>query len=236
MTRAKRSLDLIVAAGGLILLAPLFLIVAASIRLEDGGPVFFRQVRVGRHGLRFRIWKFRTMVADAERHGTSLTLERDRRITRVGHFLRASRIDELPQLLNVVKGEMSLVGPRPELPQYVAGYGPAERSALDFTPGITDPASIEYRHEAAVLGAAEQPEEFYRRHILPAKIRISVEYAQKSTLFSDVAVMGRTLMNVAGQTLRLGSPPAEGLRGHSLPARQPERSTGASKGRTGSNP
>jgi lipopolysaccharide/colanic/teichoic acid biosynthesis glycosyltransferase len=133
MSRAKRAFDVAGASLGLLALAPLFVLVAALIKLQDGGPAFFRQVRVGRHGRRFRIWKFRTMVMDAERRGGTLTVGDDPRITRLGRMLRSSRIDE-PQLLNVLAGEMSLIGRRPEVPKYADLYGPFERSVLGLTP------------------------------------------------------------------------------------------------------
>jgi lipopolysaccharide/colanic/teichoic acid biosynthesis glycosyltransferase len=193
MSTAKRALDVVGASLGLLALAPLFALVAALIKLQDGGPVFFRQVRVGRYGRHFRIWKFRTMVMDAERRGGTLTVGDDPRITRLGHVLRTSRIDELPQLLNVLAGEMSLIGPRPEVPKYADLYGPFERNVLVLTPGMTDPASIKYRHESTVLGQMDDPEAFYVNAVMPDKIRLNLEYAARATIWSDLLVIGRTI-------------------------------------------
>jgi lipopolysaccharide/colanic/teichoic acid biosynthesis glycosyltransferase len=182
---------------GLVVLAPLFVLVGIAIRLDvrngAGGPVFFAQERVGRYGVRFRMWKFRTMRVNAERSGAQLTVGADSRITRVGRWLRRSKIDELPQLFNVLRGEMSLVGPRPEVPRYVALYDDAERVVLDLVPGITDPASIRYRDEASVLAHAADPERCYIDEIMPEKIRINLEYAERATPFSDLLVILSTL-------------------------------------------
>lgn len=190
---AKRAFDLFWALLGLALLSPLLLLVAAAVKLEDGGPVFFRQLRVGRGGRPFRIWKFRTMVTDAERAGRSITVGRDPRITRLGHFLRRAKLDELPQLMNVVAGEMSLVGPRPEVPQFVALYTQAQRAILDLRPGITDLASIKYRNESELLAQAEDPDEAYVQRIVPDKIRINLGYAAQAGLWSDFRVILATL-------------------------------------------
>ncbi|MGH7504213.1 MAG: sugar transferase, partial [Longimicrobiales bacterium] len=151
MTRTKRLLDLVLAIAGLLVLWPVFLGIAAAIKLDDRGPVFFRQTRVGRHGRPFRIWKFRTMVPRAEQLGSPITVDGDARVTRAGARLRACKADELPQLFNILAGEMSLVGPRPELPRYVEGYTDEQRRVLELMPGITDPASLRYRDEGALL-------------------------------------------------------------------------------------
>ena len=176
----KRLLDLAASAAGLLALAPLILAIAAAIKADDGGPVFFRQERVGRGGKPFRIWKFRTMVVDAERRGRSLTVGADPRITRVGDVLRRYKLDELPQLWNVLVGEMGLVGPRPEVPRYVALYDEAQRAILALRPGITDMASIKYRHEAEVLSRSPDPERTYVEEIMPDKIRINLASADDS--------------------------------------------------------
>lgn len=192
MKTSKRVFDLCLAIPGLLLLAPLFLLIALLIKLDDGGPVFFRQERVGYRGRRFRIWKFRTMRVDAERQG-SLTVGDDPRITRAGRWLRKFKLDELPQLINVILGEMSLVGPRPEVPKYVALYGEAELPVLDLVPGITDPASIAFRNESEILGRALDPETMYVESIMREKIRINLEYAGKATVWTDFLVILRTL-------------------------------------------
>ena len=187
MTAAKRVMDLAGATVGLALLWPVLLAIAAAIRLEDGGAVFFRQTRVGERGVPFRIWKFRSM--SATRPGREITTAGDPRITRVGGWLRRFRLDELPQLFNVLAGEMSLVGPRPELPQFVEGYSTAERPVLDFRPGITDPASLRFRDEGALLAAAADPVGTYRTRILPEKLRVSLAYARRATPLTDVGVL-----------------------------------------------
>jgi lipopolysaccharide/colanic/teichoic acid biosynthesis glycosyltransferase len=188
---AKRLFDIAVSLLALLLLALPMLALAAWIRLDSPGPVFFRQQRVGRHGVPFAIHKFRTMRADAG--GLPLTVGADARITRAGRWLRRTRLDELPQLLDVLAGHMSLVGPRPEVPRYVALYPPALRDrALAVRPGITDPASLEHLDEAALLAAAADPEREYVERILPRKVAQAAAYAERATLASDVAVLART--------------------------------------------
>lgn len=193
MTRGKRLFDLFWTVTGLLVLSPMLAVVSLIIRVVDGGPVFFRQERVGYRGKRFRIWKFRTMVVDAEKKGMPLTVGRDARITRLGHWLRRLKIDELPQLLNVLKGDMSLVGPRPEVPQYVALYDSFQRQVLDLVPGITDPASLKYRHESDLLARASDPQRTYVEQIMPEKIRLNLEYARRATVWTDFLVIIRTL-------------------------------------------
>jgi lipopolysaccharide/colanic/teichoic acid biosynthesis glycosyltransferase len=190
---AKRLFDLIAAGLGLALLALPGLLVALAIKLDSPGPVFFRQERVGRGGRPFRIHKFRTMRVDAERQG-QLTVGADARITRVGAFLRAHRLDELPQLIDVLQGTMSLVGPRPEVPRYVAHYPAALKDlVLSVRPGITDPASLRFRNESAQLAAAADPEREYIDVILPAKLACAADYAAHASLWTDLGVVLRTL-------------------------------------------
>lgn len=191
---AKRLFDLIVAALALALLAPVLLVVALAVKLDSPGPVFFRQERVGRGGRPFRIHKFRTMQADAPARGPAVTIGRDPRITRVGHLLRHYRLDELPQLIDVLTGQMSLVGPRPEVPRYVAHYPPALREqVLAVRPGITDPASLEHIDEASLLAQAADPEREYVEVILPRKLARQADYAARATLASDLRVILETL-------------------------------------------
>jgi lipopolysaccharide/colanic/teichoic acid biosynthesis glycosyltransferase len=191
---AKRAFDLLGAALGLLLLSPLMLAIALAIKLDSRGPVFFRQQRVGRHGTLFRIHKFRSMVADAPQRGPALTVGDDPRITRVGRWLRHSRLDELPQLIDVLAGHMSLVGPRPEVPQYVAQYPAALRErALSVRPGITDPSSLLYLDEAELLARAADPEREYVDVILPRKLQCAADYAAQASLRSDMGVLLRTL-------------------------------------------
>lgn len=193
MSWEKRVLDLVSALVGLLLLSPILAIVAIVILADDGRPVFFRQARIGHRGTPFRIWKFRTMCANAETQGRQITVGDDPRITRVGGVLRRLKVDELPQLINVVKGEMSLVGPRPEVPEYVARYAPEQRNVLSIVPGITDPASIEYRHESDILACAHDPERTYVDVIMPEKIRLNLEYAKSATVWTDLRVIVGTI-------------------------------------------
>ena len=189
---AKRAFDLLGAALALVLLSPLMLAVALWIKLDSPGPVFFRQQRVGRHGVPFDIHKFRTM--DSRAVGLPLTVGDDPRITRAGRFLRRTRIDELPQFIDVLRGCMSLVGPRPEVPRYVALYPAALRErALAVRPGITDPASLAYIDEATQLARAADPEREYVEVILPAKLKHAADYADHATLATDVRVLWRTV-------------------------------------------
>lgn len=190
----KRSFDLAASFLGVVLLSPLLCAVALGIRVCDGSPVFFRQARVGRGGKPFHMWKFRTMIPDAEKRGALLTVDGDGRITALGKRIRGWKIDELPQLFNVLGGTMSLVGPRPEVARYVARYSPEERRVLDLMPGITDPASIRYRDESERLARAEDPEEYYVRVLVPEKIRLNLEYGKKATLTGDIRVILKTLI------------------------------------------
>ncbi|MGB9430432.1 MAG: sugar transferase [Gammaproteobacteria bacterium] len=193
MSVSKRSFDILIATFGVILCIPVFLVVAATAKLKDRGPVFFRQERIGLGGRPFHMWKFRSMVQDAAMLGGQLTVEGDPRITRIGGMLRKYKLDELPQLLNVLIGHMSLVGPRPEVAKYVALYNAEQRKVLDLMPGITDPASIAYRDESRLLSKSPDPERLYMEIIMPEKIRINLEYAQHATLWSDMRVMLLTL-------------------------------------------
>ena len=194
----KRLFDLAVALGGLLVFGLPMLLIAAWVRLDSPGPVFFRQERVGRYGRPFRIHKFRTMVVDAPSRGPAITVGADPRITRAGAWLRRSKLDELPQLLDVLAGSMSIVGPRPEVPQYVALYpeGLRER-VLSVRPGITDPASLRMIDESVLLAAAADPEREYREVVMPAKLREAAAYADGATLWSDLRVVGRTLAALA---------------------------------------
>src|SRR5262249_23330625 len=176
-----------------MLLWPLLLVVAILITANDGRPVLFLQERVGYQGKHFRILKFRTMLVSGEMGAVPLTVGRDPRITRVGAWLRKTNLDELPQLINVVLGQLSLVGPRPEVPRYVALYPPEQRRVLDLMPGITDLASIRYRDESELLGAATDAERTYIERIMPEKIRLNLEYAARATVWSDLVVILKTV-------------------------------------------
>jgi len=192
----KRLVDVALAAAGLALLWPLFLLVALAIRLDSRGPALFRQERVGRNFTRFRILKFRTMRAGAEGAGPGVTPEQDPRVTRIGRFLRDTKLDELPELWNVLVGDMSLVGPRPELPRFVQLYPEEYREILKVRPGITDFASIAYRNESVLLDGPN-PEQDYVRSVLPAKIRLARLYVQRASLWSDLRLVFETLFSLA---------------------------------------
>lgn len=189
----KRLFDLVASVLGLLVLAPLFALIALWVKLDSPGPVFYRQQRVGRGGVLFNIFKFRTMFVRPPDQ-RELTVGRDPRVTRAGHFLRHYKLDELPQLLNVVQGTMSLVGPRPEVPRYVACYPPQVRAlVLSVAPGITDWASILYKEESAILGKADDPEKAYIETILPAKLEYYVRYVRERTFWIDLRIICRTL-------------------------------------------
>ncbi|HZH88873.1 MAG TPA: sugar transferase [Chitinophagaceae bacterium] len=193
MKVSKRVFDLVFVIPGLIILFPFFVVVAILIKIDDGGPVFFRQERVGHKGRLFRIWKFRTMVVDAEKKGMKITVGQDSRVTRIGRILRKTKLDEFPQLFNVLLGEMSLVGPRPEVKYYVDKYNEAQKEVLNLVPGITDLASIKYRNESEILANSSNAEESYISDIMGSKISINLQYASKATRISDFIVILKTL-------------------------------------------
>ena len=194
---AKRLFDLFFTIPGLILLSPLFAIIAAWIKFDSKGPVFFRQERVGRYGKLFRIFKFRTMCTDAEANGRQITVGADPRITRPGAFLRKYKLDELPQLLNVLAGEMSLVGPRPEVPRYVSLYSENVREqVLSVPPGITDYASIEYKDENDILGRAVDPDKAYIEVVMPTKLAYCLRYVAERSLWVDFKLIVQTIKSI----------------------------------------
>ena len=196
----KRGFDLLVSAGALLVLWPLLLIMGLVIRLDSAGPAVFRQERVGRLGRSFQMLKFRTMRAEPVASGPLITAADDPRITRVGGWLRATKMDELLQLVNVLKGDMSLVGPRPEVAKYVAVYPPAERDLiLSVRPGITDEAAIQFRDEASLLAAADDPERYYVEEILPRKLRLYSDYVRCRSFGGDLVLLGRTCLAVLGR-------------------------------------
>lgn len=192
----KRLFDVAVALVGLVLLAPLFALIALTIKLDSTGPVFFQQPRVGRRGKTFKILKFRTMTVQTC-ETRQLTVGDDCRITRAGRFLRRYKLDELPQLINVLNGTMSLVGPRPEVPRYVACYPPDIRAiVLSVAPGITDWASILYREESTILGRATDPEKTYIEVILPIKLSYYVRYVRERSFWNDLKIIYKTLIAI----------------------------------------
>lgn len=196
LTPLKRLFDFSLSLVGLVLLAPLLLVVAVSIKLAGGGRVLFSQLRVGQHGRCFSIYKFRTMAEGEVDGGRLFTIEGDPRITTLGRILRRSKIDELPQLWNVLKGEMSLVGPRPEVPWYVELYDERQRQVLLYRPGITGLATLEFRNEERWLAGVEDPEKAYIEEVIPRKIELNLEYAQKATVWRDLILIARTFFSL----------------------------------------
>ncbi|UCD37832.1 MAG: sugar transferase [Fidelibacterota bacterium] len=194
----KRAFDLLASIILLVLSSPIWLVTIPAIWLDTRGPIFYRHDRVGQHGKRFHLLKFRSMVPDADKIGGPLTSHADPRITSVGRFLRKWKIDELPNLLNVVSGEMSLVGPRPEAPRYVDHYTPEQRRVLDVKPGITDMATIgHYRDEEQMFSSAADPEELYLNTIMPEKLRLNLLYVEKAPSFRlDLSILIRTVASV----------------------------------------
>lgn len=188
---AKRAFDLLISGLALLLLSPSLLLLALWIKLDSPGPVLYRGQRVGQDGRPFFMFKFRTMVEGAEGRGPAVTYRDDPRITRAGMFLRRTKLDELPQLLNVLKGEMSLVGPRPEDPSYVALYTPEQRQVLGVKPGITGPTQLEYRDEASMLDGESVDEEYVSR-IMPEKLKLDLEYVRNRSLTLDLKILWRT--------------------------------------------
>jgi lipopolysaccharide/colanic/teichoic acid biosynthesis glycosyltransferase len=188
----KRSFDFLVALTAVVLLSPILLVVALIIKIGSPGPVFYRGVRIGLRGMPFRIYKFRTMVIDAEKLGGSATAEDDPRITPIGKFLRRHKLDEFPQFLNVLAGDMSLVGPRPEVQKYVDMYSELERAILEIRPGITDWASIWNSNEAAVLEGSKDPEKTYEELIRPTKLALQLFYARNQSFNADIKILVHT--------------------------------------------
>lgn len=192
----KRLLDLAAASIGLAAAAPLLVLVGALIKREDGGPVFYHSTRVGKDGRSFNMYKLRTMVPDADKVGGPNTADDDPRLSTVGKALRKYKIDEIPQLINVLVGDMSLVGPRPEVPEYVALYTPEERQLLSVRPGITDWASIRFSNEGEILRGSLDPEQAYFEKIRPEKIRLGLDYVRYHTLFTDLRILTATVKAV----------------------------------------
>jgi len=189
----KRTFDFLFSAFFLLILSPVFLLIALLIKLDSPGPVFYRAVRVGKKGEPFRLYKFRSMAAGAAVKGPGITHQGDPRVTWVGNWLRRFKLDELPQLINVCKGEMSLVGPRPEDPRYVAVYTPEHRRVFSVRPGITSAASVRYRHEEKLLIGADW-EDTYLQVILPEKLKIDLDYIQRRTFATDLLIIWQTFL------------------------------------------
>jgi len=185
----KRLFDIVFSLLGLVILAPLFLIIAVIIKIEEGGPVFYRGVRVGKDGKLFRIFKFRTMIPDAEKAGIWATAEDDPRITKIGKILRKYKLDEFPQLINVLKGEMSFVGPRPEVPYYVGKFSEEEKAILSVRPGITDWASLWDIDEGSLLAGSADPNKTYEEYILPVKKQLQLKYVKENSFLMDIKII-----------------------------------------------
>lgn len=196
-TTAKRVFDLTCAIVGLLLLSPALSMIVVLIWLDSGPPILYRGVRTGQHGEPFRIYKFRTMVQNAERVGGPSTGKDDPRVTQVGRYLRKYKLDELPQLINVLRNEMSIVGPRPEVPQYSRLYTGEERLILEVRPGITDYASLEFIHLDEVLGS-EAPDQVYEEQVRPVKNSLRVQYVKERSFWKDMYIIVRTLLRLAG--------------------------------------
>jgi len=189
---AKRTFDIIVSALGLILVAPLLAFIVLRIKFDSPGPVLYRGERVGLRGKKFRIYKFRTMVVNADKLGGSSTAADDPRITPIGAWIRRNKLDELPQLINVLLGDMSLVGPRPQVSWAVEQYTPEERKLLTVRPGITDEASIKFRNEAEILRGSTNPDQTYLELIAPEKTRLGLQYVQRHSLWTDIRIIAKT--------------------------------------------
>ena len=227
----KRSVDVTLSSVALIVLSPVLLMVVVCILVADGRPIFYRGVRVGRFGRVFRIFKFRTMVVDAERLGGSATADTDIRITRIGRVLRRHKLDELPQLINVLRGDMSLVGPRPEVPEYMELLTQAEQGILSVRPGITDWASLWDADEGALLARSSQPERLYLDFVRPEKVKLQLEYVRSQSAWTDLLILCKTAYVImfkpvppsfadldryaAGLVQGRSSIPGDGLSGHS---------------------
>ena len=191
---AKRLFDILGSSIGLLILSPILILIVILIKTTSQGEVLFKQVRVGINQKNFKILKFRTMVLDAEKKGKQITVGNDSRITKVGSFLRKYKIDELPQLINVLKGDMSLVGPRPEVPQYVELYTEEQKKVFSVRPGITDLASLRYRNENDILGKVDNPEEYYINIIMQDKLKLNMDYIKKNNVFFDIYIIINTVI------------------------------------------
>lgn len=192
----KRTFDIVASGLGLIILSPVFIILAVWIKADSRGPVFYRQVRVGRKNRDFRLFKFRSMRPDSDKLGLITVGGHDPRVTRSGYYIRKYKLDELPQLINVFIGDMSLVGPRPEVRKYVDMYTPEQMRVLSVRPGITSLASIRYRNENDILAAADDPDRAYIERVMPDKIAIDLEYVERATLWNDIKLIFSTFREI----------------------------------------
>lgn len=206
----KRIFDIVAAAAGLLLFSPVFLAVSAFIKAGSKGPVFFVQKRTGYKGAEFKVIKFRTMVTGAERLGSSVTSSKDPRITGIGRFLRNTKLDELPQLVNILKGDMSFVGPRPDVPEITANYTEEMKKIFDVRPGLTSKATIFLRDEEELLSRSDSPDEFYERVLVPLKVELAMEHVNRKSLMFDIGVLLQTLwvLSPMNAILPLKEPPS----------------------------
>lgn len=192
----KRVFDIIASGLGLLILSPLFLVIAVWVKLDSPGPVFYKQVRVGRNNKDFYLYKFRSMRVGSDKKGLITVGGRDPRVTRSGYYIRKYKLDEFPQLINVFKGDMSLVGPRPEVRKYVDLYTPEQMHVLDVRPGITDLASIRYRNENELLEQASDPDQYYQEVVMQDKLRINLEYVRNHSFFGDIYLIFKTFLSI----------------------------------------
>ncbi|MBQ2376201.1 MAG: sugar transferase [Bacteroidales bacterium] len=189
----KRLFDITASFFGILILSPLFIFISLWVGLSSKGGVFYKQIRVGRNNKDFKLYKFRSMRVNSDKQGLLTVGSKDSRITKAGYFIRKYKIDELPQLFNVLKGDMSFVGPRPEVRRYVDLYSEEQMKVLSVRPGITDPASIKYRNENDILSSASNPEEYYIQHIMPDKLKINIDYINKRTFVKDIKIIFQTI-------------------------------------------
>lgn len=194
----KRLFDILFSLIGILILFPFFILFGILIIIDSGFPVFYKQKRVGRYGIDFSLFKFRSMKKDSDKKGLLTIGEKDSRITNVGCFLRKYKIDELPQLFNVLTGDMSLVGPRPEVRKYVELYDVEQKQTLTVKPGITDFASIEYANENAILSMSKNPEQLYIRKVMPAKLKLNLKYIEEQSFFTDLKIILKTIVRIIG--------------------------------------
>lgn len=192
----KRAFDFVLSLLGLIIFFPVLLVISILIILDSKGGVFFGQKRVGKDETLFKLIKFRTMHTGSDKKGLLTVGHKDKRITHVGYFLRKSKLDELPQLLNILKGDMSFVGPRPEVPRYVEMYNEDQLKVLQVRPGLTDYASLEYIHESELLAKSENPEKTYIEEIMPAKLKLNQKYIREKSFFTDLKIIGKTMLKI----------------------------------------
>ena len=200
----KRSFDLMVSTLTLIIMLPLMMLISILVKLDSKGPILYKGVRVGRHGKLFKMFKFRTMIVNAEKLGGPSSADDDPRITKVGHLIRKSKVDELPQLINILKGEMSFVGPRPEVPLEVETYTEEEKKILLVKPGITDWASLKYHNEGEILRGSPDPHKTYREKIKPGKMRLALKYVDEKSFLTDIKIISITFLTLIKTRVQRG--------------------------------